>query len=290
MSDFTDFFPAAGATSGGGGGGTIVVGSNTYPAPLPSASLMPASGYLFENINGTLTSLPTTFGSDIYGANKFYDPQFSSIPITFDPIVPPSQAATSYTICDLNTTDYANGGALLQTSCFIQVYNLGAGTWKVDNPEVKITIDGVTTSYTQPDLGSSFNSSAQIQSRFMVVGAQPIDCYTTLDVSNGPSYAAATSAINGRVVGTNSATLSTSKNMVTYGEPQANNEFPPNFHSNKEVFLSQRPIASTNWMGNGLPWIRWTTDLKIEVAHNGIDASNTSVRFTIGGNVKHIGL
>ena len=285
MGNFSTYFPIP---SSGGGGGTIVVGSNTYPAPLPSASLMPASGYLFENTNGT--DAPTTFGADGTGVDKFYDPQFSSTPVSFGPIVPPSQAATSYTICDLNTTDYANGGALLQTSCFISVYNLGAGTWRVDNPEVKITIDGVTTSYIQPDLGSSFNSNAQQQYRYMVVGAQPIDCYATLDKSNGPSYSSATSAINGRVVGNNGATLTTSNNMVTYGEPAAPDEFPPNFDSEGEIFLSQRPIISTNWMGNGLPWVRWTTDLKIEVAHNGIDASNTSVRFTIGGNVKHIGL
>ena len=287
MSDFTDFFPAAGATSGGGGG-TIVVGSNTYPAPLPSASLMPASGYLF---NGFYSTDPlTTFGAAGTTDSKFFNPQFSATPFEFDPIVPPSQAATSYTICDLNTTDYANGGALLQTSCYISAYNLSGDTWKVDNPEVKITVDGVTTSYIQPDLGSSFNNNSSRQDRYMVVGAQPIDCYATLYQSNGPSYASATSAINGRVVGNNGATFTTSNNMVTYGEINAPNEFPPNFNSNTEIFLSQRPITSTNWMGNGLPWVRWTTDLKIEVVHNGIEATTTSVRFTIGDSVKHIGL
>ena len=266
MSDFTDFFPTAGTTSGGGGGGTIVVGSNTYPAPLPSASLAMASVYESD------------------GYNKFkeytFDPQYSAQPLTNGATSVP---AATYTIVDLDNTDFPNGGAFLQTTCYFKVQQGSEYSWSLTNPELIVTIDGVATSYKRSTWSGTGTNSKSLT---YVIGSQPFDIYAARDVgSNSTSYAVSWSTINSRPTGNSGVVLGTNKNLAVYGDLATQLQL-----GLTNTYMSPRSIVSKQWMGAGLPWLRWTTDLKIELKHGGYSATNQYATLSALGVLKHMGL
>jgi hypothetical protein len=270
MSNFSQYFPI-GCSSSGGGGGTIVVGSDTYPAPLPSASLAPASVYEW---NGGFYQNTSNF------KEYTFDTQYSAQPLTNATGTIP---AAAYTIVDLDNTDFPNGGALLQTTCYYKVQQISNQSWNLNLPEVIITIDGVATSYKRANWFRSGTGGGSIS---FVIGAQPFDITAVKDNgNNSTNYAVTWSTINSRPIGTRGVDLGPNKNLVVY------DDLDDQLYSGLEnTYMSPRPIASNQWMGYGLPWLRWTTDLKIELAHNSYNPTNTGARLTAVGNVKHMGL
>ena len=248
MSDFTDFFPTAGATGGGGGGGgTEIINGITVSTPYKDLTYAPTGVYSqYNNNDYNSTAVITSYG----------------LPANNDRVVttPTEYSATGGTVTNtlvsFTTADSPSGGAIMFAQSDFKSTANGVPTCVATGTVVRVTIDGVLTTFScgvNVYSGTNLNRTADHAS--FILGALPIGYYeSTTSTSVSGTYGL--SGYGGGLL---------NQSGFNSGQSQST---PAYLNTSAQGRLNATAPAGNRWFGYGLPWIRWTTSITITQSMN----------------------
>ena len=235
MSDFSDFFPAAGG--GGGIGQTITVGDYAYP------NARPINDWLKTNYNSMSYYAPTGW---IAPSNQ---------PVNEGSYVLALTQGSYGTVVDI--TGAANGGALIN-----------AGVWKYDSQRstnnqptltYRFTIDGGTPVVLGPFVNPTSNEVGTFVSAigYWDITSEKVESSTTVHLDNKGASPYA------QGIGSTAAGYSYSGVVDATTGVNYNNTNPA---SNVAAFWASRTL--NDYLFSGFPYVYFATSCKVEVLIN----------------------
>jgi hypothetical protein len=271
MSDFTDFFPTAGATGGGGGGGgTEIINGITVSTPYKDLTYAPTGVYRqYNNNDPSGTAVDTSYSTTTNNTSVVTTPTVYSA----------DGGTVTNTLVSFTTANSPNGGAIMFAQSDFKSQANGVATCLATGPTVIVTIDGVATTFSlgiNVYSGTSLNRTADLAS--FILGALPIGFYNQTIVNSGAANTYGVGGYGGGLL-----------NQSGFDSVQATTT--PNYlNDSASGRLNATAPAGNRWFGYGLPWIRWTTSITITQSCN-LSSIDNGGKIRMGGVVqyKHFG-